>query len=443
MIKLSIPVPNTVAELTVKARELGILDEIKGTRKDGSHRKDDLVVPIRNYLLDKKYNNRVPHYLKTIQGIKSPMLSKRIDELKQDIQDEIWNGDSWYFEEKVDGIRCIILKDDSGVHFFSREHSRETLMPIEMEINSNLWYYICKAGIKESFILDCEITSENPNTCEFLRCHGINSDSNTQAINILLNLISPVLSRKIQENYNFKYMFNIFDCLYTDSWITSARYSDRVNLTKYIVQLLLNEGAPVRLVNSTNQDKRGFFNRCLASGFEGCIAKQADSEYIPDSTRSAKGWIKVKRPKVIKRDIIDLDSLMRGGGDSTYKTDSIESTSVSAVGDTVDAFITGFEVGRAGTLSENLIDSIDVSVLVMDSGTLVSKSLGRVHHIEAMLRDYLTEDVGGSPTLNPQCYRAVVELDALCNMALRIRPDKSSGECVMELGTYNQIMSMK
>ena len=64
---MSIPVPNTVAELTVKARSLGILDSIKGTRKDGSYRKDDLVVPIRKYLLSEKYGDRVPGYLEIIQ----------------------------------------------------------------------------------------------------------------------------------------------------------------------------------------------------------------------------------------------------------------------------------------------------------------------------------------------------------------------------------------
>ena len=443
---MAISVPNTISDLTLRARSLGILDSIKGTRKDGSYKKEDLIIPIRHKLLHDKYGDNIPDYLNLIQEIKSPMLSKRIDELNQDIQEEVWSDDNWDLEEKINGVRCIIIKDSSGIHVFSRDCSRVDLMPIQMPVNIN----INLDSIKEDFILDCELESSNQDTCMFLKAHGIAADSNTQAIEILLTSLNPILAIKIQNQYDFQYVFNVFDCMYYNkSWVISETLEKRREIVSNIVKMLSGSGLNIRTVNHSNIDKKGFFNRCLASGFEGCVAKRFDSVYVPDNTRNSKGWIKIKRPKEPKQrvlaDLSDWDNYESKIANGQSSQISSSKSSPIPFGDTIDAFITGFTPGEKGTLSENLIYSVDVSVWVLNKITnqYELKSLGTISHIEALVREQLTSIVNGLPTLNPVCYNTVVELDALCNVVMNFRYDKSAQDCILEPDTYSQIMNMK
>lgn len=443
---MAISVPNTIPDLVFKARHLGILDSIQGSKRDGSYSKEDLIIPIRQKLLQDKYGSDIPDYLNLIQEIKSPMLSKRIDELNQDFQDEIWSDDNWDLEEKINGVRCIIIKDSSGIHFFSRSNSRDDLLPIQMPVYIN---NIDISSIQEDFILDCEIESLNPETCMFMSSHGVVSDSNTQAIELLLTSMNPILAIRIQKEHDFQYVFNVFDCLYYNSiWVMNQTLQIRRELVSKVCQVLSGSGLNTRTVNHSNIDKKGFFNRCLASGYEGCVAKRLDSIYIPDTKRNMKGWIKIKRPKEVKKPVLaDLSDFSKGGILSQVKASDIKISKglETSFGDTVDAFISGFTTGERGSLAEGKIQSLDLSVWILNKSLnqYEQKSLGSISYMDYQIRDQITSIVNGLPTLNPVCYNAVVELDSLCNMILNFRYDKKAQDCIMEQETYNQIMCGK
>ena len=445
---MAISVPNTISDLTIRARQLGILDSIVGSKKDGSYKKEDLIIPIRQKLLNDKYGKSVPNYLVLSQNIKSPMLSKRLDELKQDFVEEVWKDDRWDLEEKIDGVRCIIIKDSSGIHFLSRDNSRYTLMPIEMPILHD----IDLSKVTYDFIIDCEIESANRDTCIFMKSHGIEADSNTQAIELLLTSMNDVMARRIQMEHDFKYVFNVFDCLYYNSvWVMSETLLKRREFVSNIVEILSGCSSSIvfRSVYHSNIDKKKFFDRCIASGYEGCIAKRLDSCYIPDTTRSMKGWIKIKKPKKFKSpvlaDMSELESI--GISPKSNMTSSYNNRAAIDLGvcDTVDAFISGFTIGDKGSLTENMVEYIEASVWVLDKSTneYKLKSLGKIEYMDYIVRDQITDNVGGIATLKPSSYNAVVELDPLCSTVIRLRYDKNSSDCIMDEITYNQVMNGK
>jgi hypothetical protein len=438
---MAISVPNNISDLVFKARRLGIINSIKGTKKDGSYCKEDLIVPIRNKILQDRYGSNIPSHLLLLQNIKSPMLSKRIDEVKQDFQDEIWNDDCWDFEEKINGVRCIMIKDGTGLHFSARFNSRDDLMPVQMPI------YLPEldlSSISENFILDCEVESLNSETCMFMKSHGMMADTNTQAIEMILTNLNPIMSTKLQQEHDFQYVFHVFDCLYYNSvWITSEPLEKRRQVVSNIVKKLDGKGVRVREVNHSNVDKRGFFSRCIASGYEGCMAKRLDSIYVPDTKRNLKGWIKIKKPKQqVKHVLADMSEFESGG--MLSKVNVVEEKSTSFV-DTVDTFITGYSPGVRGTFSENTLESIEVSVMVRNSlsGNYEKRVIGNIGYIEYMLRDKMCSIINGIPTLNPIFYNAVVELDPLCTMVIRLRYDKNYNDCLMEEVTYNQIKNSR
>lgn len=178
---LAIDVLNSITELRLLAASLGILRDIVPSGKDGKFHKDDYTIPIRNKILSNTYGTHIPTYLAWCNQIKAPMLTKRIDELNKDNQNLIWQDVNWYFEEKINGIRCLLIKDETGLHVVSRFNSKETLLPIELSVlfkNLNL-------GNIDNFMLDCELTSNNGNTCNYLSTKGLVAYDNTQALDLL------------------------------------------------------------------------------------------------------------------------------------------------------------------------------------------------------------------------------------------------------------------
>ena len=82
-------------ELLAMARKCGVDSKIVPTGKDGKIMKDDIIIPIREHNLIKRYGalDKVPEHLQLILQLNSPMLASRIDSLKKEQQDEIWKDE--------------------------------------------------------------------------------------------------------------------------------------------------------------------------------------------------------------------------------------------------------------------------------------------------------------------------------------------------------------
>jgi ATP-dependent DNA ligase len=285
--------------------------------------------------------------------------------------------------------------------------------------------------LSKEFILDCEVTSDNPNICTIMGNNGVVTNSQLQAVTSLLSS-TPARAKTIQKNNNLLLVFNSFDCVYYDKqWIMNEPLYRRREVAEEIIQALENCGFNIRRVVRTRdrsaEGKRKFYNDLINHGGEGCVAKRLDGIYVPDTTRNFSGWIKLKRSAVQSYTRgMDMDDLL---GDSGF-------------GDTLDAFITGFVPGTPGSALEKYVGAVCVSINVQkDDGTSYVHEIGRFSGIDMALREDMTELVNGQPTLKPSYYNRVCEVDGLgvSSRALRLnhctmlgfRYDKLPDSCVL------------
>jgi ATP-dependent DNA ligase len=390
------------------SKKLGIYNSIKGSKKNGEKSKEDYIIPIREKILRDRYNGETPLYLSLLlENVKSPMLAKRFDEIKEDIQKEVWDSSDWYFEEKIDGLRCFLVKIGNDIKVFSREMSRHDLLPIEIPVPINL-----SSSINYNFILDCELTSDNINTLNILNGYGLYSEKVTQSLEELLIKLNPIMSKRILRENDFKFNFNIFDCLYLNkSWIMNFSLEKRRLACMRVVSSLKSSVVNCRLVNTTNQDKEWFYNSCLKSGYEGCVCKRIDSIYVPDTARRKDGWIKIKSCHEVVKDIVDDRKVY----------------------DTIDGFITGFNAGK------NSIESLEISAFVDGKQQVITW----VDTLDDFMKSYVTFRVEDVITIKPEVMNCVVELDGMLTTIMRFRFDKSPQECSIKGGLIETIKSYK
>lgn len=440
---MAVSVGRTIRQLEDMAKSLNI--EIVGTGKDGKKKKEDYIYAIRDYNINKMYGSRdrVPKHLDMMLNIKSPMLAGRIDSFKKEQQDEVWDSDNWDFEQKLNGVRCLLINDGNGLHMYSRHNSDVDLLPICFTDRVLLPDNCDLSKLDKEFMIDCEITSDNPNICTILEGDGVETASQLQAVTAILGSL-PEKAIQIQKANDLSLVFNSFDCLYYDGqWVMDEILTERRKLAEEIISQLEKIGFNVRRVPHTNKDKRKFFKGFIDAGMEGCVAKRLDGIYIPDTTRNFKGWVKLKRQlSAVRADMNNLD--LNLADLSQLNSIDFEGDLLGGAyfGDTIDVFVTGYEPGNKGTAFENLVGSVSVSAYVRKpDGTLEVRELGKFSGITMDERQRMTEVINGEPTLKPEYYNRVVEVDAVdvtknlrfahCTF-IQWRWDKQPDSCVID-----------
>jgi ATP-dependent DNA ligase len=424
---MAISVGRTLKELTKMADDLDLT--ITPSGKNNRVMKEDLIIPIRDHFLQERYGSNIPKHMQLMLDMKSPMLALRIDELKPDQQEEVWNDPEWELEQKLNGVRCRVVNDGNGIHLYSRHNSDSDLLPIEFT-DKILFPDACDLDhLKKEFIIDCEMESDNPNICTIMENSGVVTNSQLQAVT---SLISSTTARAhmIQKNNNLRLVFNSFDCVYYDGqWVMAEPLSKRRALAEEIVQELEKCGFNIRRVlrskDNSKEGKQKFYNGIISRGGEGCIAKRSSGLYIPDTTRNFNGWIKLKR-----------------NISSAYSSYSSVEDAMGDMGDTIDAFITGYEPGSKDGAFEHMIGSVAISVYVKKKdGTTELREIGKFGGMELSLREDMTEIINGEVTLNPKYMNRVCEIDAMSmssrNMRfqhcrfLGFRYDKLPDSCIL------------
>lgn len=393
---MAISVGRSIKELDAMASEMGLT--INGTGKNGRKMKEDYILPIREANLIKRYGSldNIPKHLSLVLNLKSPMLALRMDSLKQEQIDEVWNDENWDFEQKLNGVRCFIINDGNGIHLYSRHNSEVDLLPICFSDKIMFPENCDFSALTKEFILDCEMTSDNPNICTIMENSGVVTNSQLQAVTSLISS-TPARAKAIQKNNNLLLVFNSFDCIYYDKqWIMNEPLTKRREVAEEIIKSLESCGFNIRRVPHTNKNKRDFYNSFVSRGLEGCVAKRLDGLYVADTTRNFSGWLKAKRG--LRESLnayngnVDMDSLF---------------------GDTVDVFITGYEPGTKGGAFEKLVGSVCISVYVQKrDGSLEKREIGKFAGFDLALREDMTEIINGEPTLKASYYNRVVEVDA-------------------------------
>jgi ATP-dependent DNA ligase len=389
--------------------------------------KEDYIHPIRQYYRFKRYGdiNKTPDHMNLVLSLKSPMLAKRIDALKPELQKEIWGSDKWYLEDKLNGARTLIVKTDEGMFLYSRHNSEIDLLPIEFSQKILYPENFNLDIIKDNFILDCEITSDTNKLNTIVGKYGVLTETMLQAVTAILNC-DDKKARLIQKQENIRFTFNIFDCLYYNgSWTINEPLYKRRRLAFELWGKLQTAGFKIYPVRSNRSNKELFYKKIIMTGGEGCVAKQIDGLYVPDTNRGTYGWIK------IKRSVKEMSGMVQKGIDDVFASD------------TIDGWISGFELGNIGKNYENMIGCIKVSLyLNKKDGSRIEHEIARISGLDLKLRQDMTEIVDGIPTLKASYYNRIVEIDGAgvsprerrLNHAvlLGFRYDKNRDSCFMD-----------
>jgi bifunctional non-homologous end joining protein LigD len=176
--------------------------------------------------------------------------------MKATLTRERFSDPNWVFERKLDGIRCIAVRSGAEVSLLSRNDlSMNTRYP---EVADALASQRC-----ESFAVDGEIVAFDGSATSFAR-----------------------LAQRRQ--HYVPVFFYAFDLLWLQgSDIRALPWRTR----KQLLRRVLSFADPLRLTQHRNGDGKALFQQACQKGWEGLIAKRADSSY---GERRSRDWLKLK-----------------------------------------------------------------------------------------------------------------------------------------------------
>lgn len=157
-------------------------------------------------------------------------------------------------EPKLDGLRCIAVKQTGTVTFYTRNGTVLESMP---KIKASL-----EAGMYDDVVLDGEAMAK---------------DWNESA--------SVVMSKTQKDDSNLVY--NVFDAMPLADWVaqkTNMPYHERVRLVSDTVDAIQNVRlSPVRqvphIVARDEAELKAYFAKCMDEGYEGVMLKKDDASY--------------------------------------------------------------------------------------------------------------------------------------------------------------------
>ena len=369
--------------------------------------KDDYVKALREWHITKKYGSmdNIPWSMKFMLSIECPQLCKRIKDLKPDQQELVWNSQDWIAEEKIDGVRMVLLWDaiEKKFHFYSRNNSVTDYLP--QDYADTIFVTAKNFDYPNNFVLDSEIISSNP--CLETNTHCLTQLQSTAA---LLNLNSED-SKTIQKKYPLKFV--VFDCLYDSSSLIDEIWEVRHHHAAELCSKLVESGFCCELnkvVENTVDSKyakREFFDAVISRYSEGIVLKNRNAKYHATSSRT-----------------IDCVKVKRSTADALTKD--------------IDAFVTDYVVGKDDTRNSNMVVGFVFSILLKkQDGSVVTHPIAVCSNVSDIIKDdatVISED--GQVKLNPDYYGrvATVQGQNISARSLRLthavidcwRPDRSA-----------------
>nr|WP_028060767.1 non-homologous end-joining DNA ligase [Candidatus Solirubrobacter pratensis] len=177
------------------------------------------------------------------------------DAMKAVLTDDRFSDSGWIYERKLDGIRCIAVRDGGQVRLLSRN-----------DIAMNARYPEVAAALDAQsgrFAVDGEIVAFDGDETSFAKLtrRGIES--------------VPVF-------------FYVFDVLWLDGEDVRPL---PLRARKRLLRAVLRFDDPLRATAHRNEDGEAFYEEACRKGWEGIIAKRADSPY---AARRSRDWLKFK-----------------------------------------------------------------------------------------------------------------------------------------------------
>ena len=178
--------------------------------------------------------------------------------------ERFWS-EGWVYERKLDGQRCLAVRDGSGARLYSRSGRDVTIAFPEIA-------EALEEQASADFVIDGEVVAFEGSRTSFARLQPrihLNSAAKARATGI------PVY-------------FYVFDVLRADGEDVRGRaLLDR----KRVLRSLLTYDGPVRLTPYRKSGDEDYFVEACRKGWEGLIAKRVAATY---ATGRTKDWLKFK-----------------------------------------------------------------------------------------------------------------------------------------------------
>jgi bifunctional non-homologous end joining protein LigD len=185
--------------------------------------------------------------------------------MKAKLTERRFSDPGWIFERKLDGIRAMVFRHGDEARLVSR--TGQNLSPSYPELIEAL-----EADPADDFVADGEIVAFEGGRTSFARLQG------------RMQLRDPVRARRT----GIAVFLYLFDLIYLDGHdLTHVPLRSR----KALLRRSLAFKGPVRFTEHRNEHGEALFREACARGWEGLIAKRADSVY---SRRRSGDWLKLK-----------------------------------------------------------------------------------------------------------------------------------------------------
>ena len=178
--------------------------------------------------------------------------------------DRFWSED-WVYERKLDGMRCLAVRDGSGTRLYSRSGRDVTVAFPEVA-------EALEEQAVTDFVVDGEVVAFDAGRTSFARLQP------------RIHLSSAAKARRT----GIAVFFYVFDVLRADGEDVRRR---PLLERKRVLRSLLTFDGPVRLTPHRRAAGEEYFAEICGRGWEGLIAKRAAASYPRGRT---KDWLKFK-----------------------------------------------------------------------------------------------------------------------------------------------------
>jgi DNA ligase D-like protein (predicted ligase) len=190
-------------------------------------------------------------------GFVAPMLAT--------LHDEPFSGAGWLFERKLDGLRAVLVHDERGTRLYSRNGNR---------LDSTYPELLDAAGqLPVGAVADGEIVAFDGEQTSFARLQARSG------------LTDPEQARRSRVRV-FLYLFDLMRLDGDD--VCGTPLTERKRLLRDAVEF----ADPIRFSEHRQTDGEAYLRDACARGWEGLIAKRADSRYRPG--QRSRDWLKLK-----------------------------------------------------------------------------------------------------------------------------------------------------
>jgi DNA ligase D-like protein (predicted ligase) len=184
--------------------------------------------------------------------------------MKAKLTERRFSDPGWLFERKLDGVRAIVIKSGGQVRLVSRTGRPLVAYPELVEALA--------ADAAEEFVADGEIVAFEGAQTSFGRLQG------------RMQIQDPEAARRT----GIPVFLYLFDLLYFDGHDLREL---PLRKRKSLLRRALAFADPVRCTSHRNEHGEEYYREACAKGWEGLIAKRADSPY---TSRRSGDWLKFK-----------------------------------------------------------------------------------------------------------------------------------------------------